>query len=91
MASRIAPRVPKGANLFELNPLQPGLFLKFSGGSILKRFVLINESARKRPAIFKRFLATLYEQYFEPLESMKQDDVNSNRRTRELVTELLTT
>jgi hypothetical protein len=63
MSSRIAARVSKCADLFNLYIAQTGLFLKFPGSSVLKSFILINESAWKCPPSFERLLSALNEQH----------------------------
>ena len=86
VAARIASRISERGELFELDSLQPRLFAKLARGGCFERFILIHEAARESPPSFERLSLAFDEQDFcVNSGSMKQHDIDRERRTRMIV------
>jgi hypothetical protein len=86
MAARVAPRIAERAYLMKRDSAESGFFAQLARGGIFKRFVLINESARKGPSPLERLAPSLDEHNFRALAvAVKENNVNRHRRARVLV------
>ena len=86
VAARIASRISERGELFELDSMQPRFFAKLARGGHFERFVLIHETAGESPSSFERLSPAFDEQDFNVNSgSMKQHDVDRDRRARMIV------
>lgn len=86
VAARITARISERCELFELDSSKPRFFAKLACGGGFKRFVLIHETAGESPSSLERRAGPFDEQDFKVSSgSMKQHDVDRQRRSRMIV------